>query len=91
MNVIKRYGCNECGSHHEKPEEAESCCKHYFDVYYCGNCDDEFDNVGEAESCCLDEECFCGHPRDAHDDNEGECQAFISNLIGDCPCGKFEV
>jgi hypothetical protein len=33
--------------------------------------------------------CTCTHRRESHP-ADGECEAFINEMIGDCPCVRFD-
>lgn len=37
-----------------------------------------------------DPKCFCSHRRSSHEDERGQCEAFINEFMGDCPCMRFE-
>jgi deoxycytidylate deaminase len=46
-----QYKCLLCGTLHESPQEAESCCEHYVEVFPCSNCKDYHYSESQVESC----------------------------------------
>jgi len=89
-DIEKQYQCGGCQTVHTAWEDARDCCP-VTEVYECPKCQSANSSQSEAWHCCLaDDECQCGHRRASHgSDGDGECEAFISSLVGDCPCNAF--
>lgn len=93
MNAKEQWKCPHCGTLCETHGEAEVCCKEPVRrVYICGDCEEEHDSESDAIACCDDsgnDICTCSHRRSSHSD-DGECEVFINEFFGDCPCVEFD-